>query len=110
MAPSRPAGSSSPAWSRIRTSQPGTGLVAEPGLTSIGSRARGVAAVGGAGVGCHQGGRCGVAGVWGGGPAGLALPPVADARRAELLVRPVVGLRVEPLAGQEQGLERLEVV
>src|SRR5436190_695434 len=35
-------------------------------------------------------------------PAGLGLPPVVDDRDAELVGRPVVGLRVQPLAGQEQ--------
>ena len=43
-------------------------------------------------------------------PAGLGLPPVVDDRHAEPLGRPVVGVRVEPLAGQEERAQARAVV
>ena len=43
-------------------------------------------------------------------PAGLGLPPVVDDRHAEQRAGPLVGVGVEPLAGEEDALERAEVV
>ena len=43
-------------------------------------------------------------------PTRLGLPPVVDDRDAEDVAGPVVGVRVEPLTGEEQGGERGEVV
>ena len=43
-------------------------------------------------------------------PAGLGLPPVVDDRDAEPFAGPLVGVGVEPLAGEEEGLQGAEVV
>ncbi len=43
-------------------------------------------------------------------PTGLGLPPVVHHRDAQAFPRPVVGVRVEPLAGEEQGAQAAHVV
>ncbi|EPJ40338.1 hypothetical protein STAFG_2587 [Streptomyces afghaniensis 772] len=44
------------------------------------------------------------------GPAGLGLPPVVDHRDAQQIARPVVGLGIEALAGQEEVAQAGQVV
>ncbi len=43
-------------------------------------------------------------------PPGLGLPPVVDHRHAEQVTRPAVGLRVQPLAGEEEQAQGAHVV
>ena len=43
-------------------------------------------------------------------PAGFGLPPVVDHRAVQPVIGPVVGLRVESLAGQEKPAQALDVV
>ena len=64
-------------------------MVGEPGLVGIGSSPSRSAAIG---------------------PAGLGLPPVVDDGDAEQAARPAVGLRVQPLARQEEVLQAGQVV